>query len=163
MNCDQYQEKLNAFFDGERTDALIGDAFAHLYGCPVCQTFWREIIDFRNMAVNDSIPYPAGIDRSIYGLQRRKKSAPSFEFHLRMPRFAFGTVAALLLIIAFAAGYIISDKRSDGMVPVQMPEYALPARVVYVYTIPGATVYANEEIHNGPRELKPAIQHNAIY
>jgi hypothetical protein len=38
---------------------------------------------------------------------------------------------------------------------VQTPEYALPARVVYVYTIPGSTVYANDIIPKNPRELKP--------
>jgi len=163
MNCEQYQEKLNAFFDGERNDPSAGETFAHLFGCPACQTFWREIVDFRNMAANDSIPYPSAIDRSVYGLQRRKRNASSFEFHLRMPRFAFATAAALLLIIAFAAGYLISDRRTQEVMPVQMSEYALPARVVYVYAIPGATVYANDEIHKSPRDLKPEIQHNAIY
>ncbi len=115
------------------------------------------------MAVNDPVPYPAEIDRSIYGLQRRKRSAPTFEFHIRLPRFAFGTLIAVLLTLAFAAGYIISEKTSERAVTVQMPEYAMPARVVYVYTIPGATVYANEEIHNGSIELKPELHHKTIY
>ena len=163
MNCERYQEILSAFFDGERTDPSIKEAFGHLFGCHTCQTFWREIIEFRDMAVNDPVPYPAEIDRSIYGLQRRKKHVPSYEFHFRLPRFAFGTLVALMLTLAFAAGYIISEKTTERAVTVRMPENAIPARVVYVYAIPGATVYANEEILNGSTELKSDVHHRAIY
>ncbi len=155
MSCDQYQELLDAFFDGERTGTSSRETFAHLFGCEECRTYWNGLLDIRETARFDEEAYPAEADRFVYGLRRSHKNVPGFEVRFRLPRFAAALVAALLLILAFGAGYIVNNRTPDGPDATQTAERGLPARIVYVYAIPGATVYANEEIRGGPKELKP--------
>ena len=154
MNCETCQQQLSEFFDDRCAGDTMTDVFDHLYTCRQCQTFWQELIEIRAFALQSDDGYPAEVDSIIRGLRRPSHAASHIEVHFRLPRFALGIAAALFLIIAFASGYFLRGRTSDGNGAEQMFYGGLPARVVYVYAIPGTTVYANEETRTAPKELK---------
>ncbi len=101
--------------------------------------------------------FPGEIDRTIHQTRYRKSLRSAFEFHIRMPRFVFASMIIVLIVFAFAIGYLVNGKSSNGTIEASNQGYALPAKVVYIYAIPGPTVFANEAVHRSSRELKSEI------
>ncbi len=66
MNCEQYQEHISQFIDGELPPAAETGLFIHLGACEQCRTFLKNALSLRQTLVHTRpITVPASLDQRI--------------------------------------------------------------------------------------------------
>jgi predicted anti-sigma-YlaC factor YlaD len=151
MNCDEYQETLSAFLDGNSREEDAAAAFGHMAGCEECRAFLRSAIDLQHGLRAMSLPEPsATIDRRIRQIPSREKArAESWavrlagllrrRFTIPVPALA-GGIGLLFIALGFSFWLLTRTET--------VPEQ----KVIYVVSAPAVEVY-------GVRAPSPDIQH----
>jgi anti-sigma factor RsiW len=66
MNCEQYQEQISQFIDGELLPTAETELFVHLGACEHCRTFLKNALSLRNIfACAQQIAVPASLDQRV--------------------------------------------------------------------------------------------------
>jgi anti-sigma factor RsiW len=66
MNCEQVQEYISQFIDGELLPTAEAELFIHLGTCEHCRTFLKDVLSLRNtLALAPQSPVPASLDRRV--------------------------------------------------------------------------------------------------
>jgi anti-sigma factor RsiW len=66
MNCEQYQETISQFIDGELDSTGESSLFRHLGSCDHCRTFLKNILSLRNTLTGTrEIIIPASLDQKV--------------------------------------------------------------------------------------------------
>ena len=66
MNCEQYQEQISQFIDGELLPTAETELFVHLGVCEHCRTFLKNTLSLRNIfASAQQIAIPASLDQQV--------------------------------------------------------------------------------------------------
>jgi predicted anti-sigma-YlaC factor YlaD len=107
MNCEQYQEYISQFIDGELPPTAEIELFEHLVMCEQCRTFLKNILSLRNTLVfTQQITVPVSLDQRVRAFG---SSAPKPMRHMPWLRsgqmYSFRTIglAVLVSIILTAA------------------------------------------------------------
>jgi hypothetical protein len=66
MMCEQYQEQISQFIDGELLPAAETELFMHLGVCEHCRTFLKSVLTLRNtLALSQQIEVPVSLDQHV--------------------------------------------------------------------------------------------------
>ena len=66
MNCEQYQEQISQFIDGELLPTAETELFVHLSVCEHCRTFLKNAFALRNtLAISRQVTVPASLDQRV--------------------------------------------------------------------------------------------------
>jgi predicted anti-sigma-YlaC factor YlaD len=99
MNCDEANELINLFVDGELPTPNHDPLFKHLSDCSECRLFFKGILRLREIEQKEQIAYPAELDNSIFstiGISTKLNNAPIWR---RSFRLSFPLAAAALIVV----------------------------------------------------------------
>ncbi len=110
MNCEQYQEKISQFVDGELPPAEENDLFTHLSTCENCRKFLKDVIALDNtISSTRQITVPASLDRKVLEgrlLTTKKISDGIFAGLFKESRYSFRTIGLAIIFSALIGGTI---------------------------------------------------------
>jgi predicted anti-sigma-YlaC factor YlaD len=140
MNCEEYQEALSAFLDGNSSEQEAANAFRHLAECENCRRFLKLAVELQHGLRAMPVPViPVKLDRRIMRIpshersrQRRwsEKFVSLFQqrFNVPVPALA-GGVCLLLSVLGFSIWLLTHQ----GVVPER--------EIIYVVSTPPVEVY----------------------
>ena len=112
MNCDQYQEYISRFIDGELENADESDLFRHLGSCEQCRTFLKSILSLRTaLTGSKQITVPGRLDRRVLNLpiMTKRQSIPQNLFwHIRKTQYSFRAIG-LAIIFSVVTSVAVSS------------------------------------------------------
>ena len=112
MNCEQYQEQVSQFMDGELPPITENELFAHLGTCEICRGFLKNVISLRNtMTLDQQIAVPASLDRRL--LERhfpitKKAEDQTFIRRIKVNKYSFRAIGLAIILSTFTAVLISS-------------------------------------------------------
>jgi predicted anti-sigma-YlaC factor YlaD len=66
MNCEQYQEMISQFVDGELESIHESQLFQHLGTCDICRVFFRNLLSLKQEFVSTrSVQVPVSLDQRM--------------------------------------------------------------------------------------------------
>ena len=112
MNCEQYQEQISQFIDGELPPTAETDLFVHLGVCEQCRTFLKNALSLRNiLAFTPQITVPASLDRRVLAQHfstTKKTINQNFVWHYTEAKYSFRTIG-LAIILSALTGVLFSS------------------------------------------------------
>jgi len=141
MNCEQYQENVSQFIDGELDNASELSLFQHLGECDKCRGFLKDTMNLHTELLSEQVVIvPELLDRkilsnSIASSSNIKRINYSFEWIKRgrmisLRAVGFALALAILTSVAFTSLWYRSNVASNETV-VYMP--TLPTVEVHGY------------------------------
>ncbi len=112
--CDEYQELISAYVDGESSDAESSDLFFHLGECLHCRTFMTSVLQLQSVLRENELPVMREPGPTVTSLWKRR-------FAVSYPVAA--TVALFMLLTSF----LLSSRMMQPPVDIKN------TRVEYVY------------------------------
>jgi len=167
MFCQEHEEHLNLFLDGELKTAQTGarraaeqvELFKHLSECGACRGFLDTMMRFRKaVALEQNSPFPADVDQGVFEELLRRKGAYArnsrrearSSFWTRQISLPVATAAVLLLcLLTGAVGWFWlghHSARPDGP-RVSSRATGVPVKVLVIYTMPEVVVPAEPANH----------------
>jgi anti-sigma factor RsiW len=113
MNCEEYQETLSAFLDGNSSEQEAANAFRHLAECENCRRFLKLAVELQHGLRAMPVPtIPVKIDRRIMRIPTRERARQRawpekfvslfrHRFNVPVPAFA-GGVCLFLSVLGFS-------------------------------------------------------------
>jgi len=112
MNCEQYQEHISQFIDGELLPTVETILFAHLGVCEQCRTFLKNTLSLRNtLALTQQIAVPVSLDRRVlaqHSLTTTKTVSQNFAWRFVESKYSFRTIG-LAIILSALTGVLFSS------------------------------------------------------
>jgi predicted anti-sigma-YlaC factor YlaD len=112
MNCEQYQEQVSQFMDGELPPITENELFAHLGTCEICRGFLKNVISLRNTITLDrQIAVPASLDRRVFERHfpiTKKMADQTFIRRFRENKYSFRAIGLAIILSALTAVLISS-------------------------------------------------------
>ena len=112
MNCEQYQEHISQFIDGELLPTVETILFAHLGVCEQCRTFLKNTLSLRNtLALTQQIAVPVSLDRRVlaqHSLTTTKTVSQNFAWRFVESKYSFRTIG-LAIILSALTGILFSS------------------------------------------------------
>jgi anti-sigma factor RsiW len=112
MNCEQVQEHISQFIDGELLPTAEAELFTHLGACEHCRTFLKDALSLRNtLALTRQIAVPASLDRRVlaqYFLTTKKTVHHNFFWRSTENKYSFRTIG-LAIIFSALTGVLFSS------------------------------------------------------
>lgn len=141
--CEQCEETMSTFIDGEAGDTAVAELFAHMGTCPACrQTFTAMSAIRPRMAAAAAQEVPVRLDRRI----RRLHAAPAAQVsrlrevwtrRLTIPAPAFAL--ALLIISVTILASVLWLRGTPAPPEQQQVMYIMSMPAVEVEGVPGRT------------------------
>jgi anti-sigma factor RsiW len=96
MNCEQYQEYISQFIDGELDSASETSLFGHLGSCEECRSFLKGILSLRNaMIVSPQLTIPASLDQRVLNQPSSNRKQPILQnilWRSGKPQYSFRAI-----------------------------------------------------------------------
>jgi anti-sigma factor RsiW len=112
MNCEQYQEHISQFIDGELLAAAETELFVHLGVCEQCRSFLKSVLSLRStLSFEQSIAVPASLDRRVRAEQSditKKTINQEFVRRYTQNKYSFRTIG-MAIIFSGLAGILFSS------------------------------------------------------
>jgi predicted anti-sigma-YlaC factor YlaD len=112
MNCEQYQEQISQFIDGELLQTAETELFAHLGVCEHCRTFLKNVLSLKNtMTFTQQIAVPASLDRRVLVRDSstiKKSLNKNFVRRFAETTYSFRTIG-LAIILSALTGVLFSS------------------------------------------------------
>ena len=149
MTCEEYEEQLSAFVDGEVPLPESVQVFAHLAECGDCRMFLGALMKVKKSTSEEEIAFPEELDEDIFAAVKQLRPVP-VRYNLKQTGFlgrrlswSFG-VAATAVIFAFlvggALGSFVGIRSVHEVVPTATVKYGeqgrQPAAVLIIYSLP---------------------------
>ena len=105
MNCEEYQEHISQFIDGELDSTSESALFRHLGSCDHCRTFLKNILSVRNAFTGTrEIIIPASLNQKV--LRHRSLQQP---FWLkRKTQYSFRAITLAIIFSILTSSMITS-------------------------------------------------------
>jgi anti-sigma factor RsiW len=104
MNCENYQENISQFIDGELDSASESNLFRHLGLCEHCRTFLKNILSLRNtLTVSRQMTVPASLDQRVLNQMSPTVRQPMFQnllWHKRRTHYSFRAIGLAVILSA---------------------------------------------------------------
>jgi anti-sigma factor RsiW len=154
MCCDDRQEQITLFIDGELSTRDQIELFKHLTNCPNCQSFINVMIRTREIQKREQINYSAEIDENLLSRLDSLRQTVNKEIQHTTPTqfaptrrritlsipVAFGAAAATIIIGFLLGGFLYRGPATStvtGNIPSQYPQ---PTAVIFYYSMPPVEV-----------------------
>jgi len=102
MNCEQYQEYISQFIDGELPPAAETELFVHLGACERCRTFLKNALSLRDTLVHTKqITVPASLDQRIvaqHSLATKRTVNQNFIRRVTKNKYSFRAIGFAIII-----------------------------------------------------------------
>jgi anti-sigma factor RsiW len=112
MNCEQYQEQISQFIDGELPSTTETELFVHLGLCEQCRTFLKNALSLRNtLARTRQITVPASLDQRIlaqHSLASGRSVSQNFIRHVAKNKYSFRAIG-LSIIFSLLTGVLFTS------------------------------------------------------
>jgi len=112
MNCEQYEEYISQFIDGELPPTTETELFVHLGACEHCRTFLKNTLSLRNTLVfTRQIDVPASLDRRVlaqHSSTSKKTVNQNFIWRVTKSKYSFRTIG-LAIILSALTGILFSS------------------------------------------------------
>jgi anti-sigma factor RsiW len=112
MNCEQIQEQISQFIDGELQPAAETELFVHLGACEHCRSFLKDVLSLRNtLALAPHIAVPASLDRRVLTLQPSVTKAltnHNLYWRFKETKYSFRSIG-LAIILSALTGILFSS------------------------------------------------------
>jgi anti-sigma factor RsiW len=112
MNCEQYQEQISQFIDGELPPTAETDLFIHLGECEHCRTFLKNALSLRNTLVfTPHTAVPVSLDRRVLAQDSSttmKSVNQNFAWRFAEIKYSFRTIG-LAIILSALTGILFSS------------------------------------------------------
>jgi len=121
MNCEQYQENISQFIDGELESANESNLFQHLSACHGCRAFLKEALSLRSELLSNAAPMPSTkLDLQMRqtllgGMQLPYEIPPDLERSLgsRFLPIAISVITIVLLWVVLILPAILLQNAND--------------------------------------------------
>ena len=121
--CEEFQEMVSAYVDGELADAETSKLFFHLGECKECRTFMKSVLQLRTALRENELPIQTQSSSAKISVWKRKL-AVSYP------------VAAVMALTILVFGFFFLQQVS------QQPVIVEKVQTEYVYMISFPAVYA---------------------
>jgi hypothetical protein len=105
MNCEQYQEQISQFADGELSPHSETGLFIHIGACESCRAFFKDVISLgKAIAVTKHISVPISLDLKVQNIDSfRSKKFLNFHAIKRFKdnRYSLRTIGLAVMFSAF--------------------------------------------------------------
>jgi predicted anti-sigma-YlaC factor YlaD len=112
MNCEQYQEQISQFMDGELLPAPETELFVHLGSCEQCRTFLKDALALRNtLALTRQTDVPASLDRRILAQHvpvTKKTALQNYVWLFAEAQYTFRTIGLAIVLSALTSVLLFS-------------------------------------------------------
>jgi len=112
MNCEQYQEYISQFIDGELDNADEACLFGHLGLCEQCRTFLKNVLSLRNtLTVSPQLAVPASLDQRVLNQLSSNMKQPLHQnifWRTRKPQYSFRTIGLAVLLSVVTTIFVSS-------------------------------------------------------
>jgi len=102
MNCEQYQEQISQFIDGELLPTAETELFVHLGVCEHCRTFLKNTLSLRNIfASAQQIAIPASLDQQVLDQNSsvtKKAVHQNFVWRFTKAQYSFRTIGLAIIL-----------------------------------------------------------------
>ncbi len=102
MNCEQYQEQISQFIDGELLPTAETELFVHLSMCEHCRTFLKNALSLRNtLALTRQIAVPVSLDKRVlaqHSLTTKKPLDQNFIWRITNSKYSFRTIGLAIIL-----------------------------------------------------------------
>jgi anti-sigma factor RsiW len=147
MTCNEHQENISSFVDGELDDPMAGALFTHLAGCAECRAFFARLHALRHqLSLVPRFEVPESLDSRMTRISNRQPArVPALERWIE--RLLKGRVLmpipalAAILILVLATSLMVTLDRET---PAQEP------RVVYIMGLEPVEVFPNSVLNAVP-------------
>ncbi len=123
MTCDDHQQMISEFLDGELATSSERDLFAHISGCTSCREFMRSSIRTREYLAREEAPrVPASLDARITRLageriavrpRVRRRILDLLKERVSVPVPAL-LLSSIVLALSLAVGGFLFATRESG-------------------------------------------------
>jgi predicted anti-sigma-YlaC factor YlaD len=114
MNCNEYAEQIDLMVTGELGEEEQVSLHAHLEHCRDCRALFHTIVQIRQEARSENIPYPTSLDNEILDRIERIDDAKSISHSWKRVPLPIAIAAALLLC---ATGFWIGRSMTPNPPP----------------------------------------------
>jgi predicted anti-sigma-YlaC factor YlaD len=112
MNCEQVQELISQFIDGELDSVNESNLFGHLGSCEVCRTFLKNTISLRNaLAAPTPVAVPADLDERVLNsiaVVSKRQVSHTFLWLRGKPQYSFRAIG-LAVVLSITIGVFVSS------------------------------------------------------
>jgi predicted anti-sigma-YlaC factor YlaD len=112
MNCEQNQEYISQFIDGELPSAAETELFIHLGVCEQCRAFLKNALSLRDaLAHTQHINVPTSLDQRIFAQHSTATKRPvnqNFIRHITKNKYSFRAIG-LAAIISVLTGVLFTS------------------------------------------------------
>ncbi len=123
--CEEFQELVSAYVDGELGDEETADVFFHLGSCRECRAFMTSVLHLQSFLQANEPPAV------------RSAPAPKVPIWKRTVGISFPAAAAVVLTILSGTLFIVRESNMPAPVDTAQTEY------VYVTSLPEVDVVAS--------------------
>lgn len=131
--CDEVQELISAYVDGESSDVETSALFFHLGECPQCRAFIKSVLQLRSVLHENELPLKNETRPSTTSIWKRR-------FAVSYP------VAAAVALVMFLSSFFLSSRIIQPPVTVK----SIQTEYVYLTSFPPVVVVGSR-----PAEIKP--------
>ena len=108
MNCEQYQEQISQFIDGELLQRAETELFVHLGVCEHCRTFLKNALALRNtLTIARQVTVPPSLDQRVLNLLKQPIPQNLF-WRKRETHYSFRALG-LAVIFSVLTGILVSS------------------------------------------------------
>ena len=138
QTCEEVQEALSRYVDGELPASMESKVFEHAATCSECRGFLRSTMALRAELQADAPPrVPGRLDRRIRGLRRRRSRVQGVAvlrdwWNTRLPLPLPAVVGAVVLVLAMSALLLRAITAPTSITRSSRAEYILTLEPVEV-------------------------------
>ena len=107
MKCQEVQEQLSAWLDGELSEATGAILTDHLTGCAACREEWRQLTALDDALGNLAAPVPLGLAEKVAAQIRRPRRRSGWQ----------SAALAACLVLGIALGGTMARSFYGGATP----------------------------------------------
>jgi len=121
--CQEHEIELSSLLDGESSAAAMVRTLDHLVGCPACRGFYAELRSFQErvdslaplspgegLSTTPADPFPV-VSPAVAPASAGKRRLPGGARPIRLPRWAWGAAATLILTLSLAGAHWLPARR----------------------------------------------------
>lgn len=131
--CDDYQELISAYIDGETHDREISELFFHLGDCSECRLFMRSVLRLQSIFREDELPVTVATHPKTTSIWKRR-------FVVSYP------IAAALALLMLLSSIILISRVAQPPVNIKHTQ----TEYVYLTSFPPVYIIGSRSIDTKP-------------
>jgi predicted anti-sigma-YlaC factor YlaD len=131
--CDDYQELISAYVDGETRDEETSALFFHLGDCADCRMFMRSVLRLQSVLREDELPVTIETHQSTTSLWKRRL----------VVSYPIAAAVALLMLLS---SFLLTSRITKPPVNIKNTQ----TEYVYLTSFPPVYIFGSQSIDTKP-------------